>query len=123
MAWVHYNPNPCNCNVGDCTIRALTKALNKDWESVYAMLCAYGYMRHDMPSANHVWGECLRQNGFERYIVEDYGKIYTVKDFCRDNPNGTFVLAIQGHVVTVVDGDHYDTWDSGNEIPLYYWKR
>lgn len=36
---------------------------------------------------------------------------------------GTYILALSGHVVTVVDGDWYDTWDSGGEIPIYYWVR
>lgn len=78
----------------------------------------------DMPSANSVWGAYLRENGFKRYIVDDHDQnVYTVQDFCRDNPIGLFVLAIQGHVVCVEDGDWFDTWDSGKEIPLYYWKR
>lgn len=47
----------------------------------------------------------------------------TVKDFCKENPIGTYILAISGHVVAVIDGDYFDTWDSGEEIPIYYWKK
>lgn len=121
---VPYNPNPGNNHVGDCTIRAICKATGKRWEQVYAGLAAYGFWLCDMPSANHVWGAYLRKNGFKRYLVDDHGKdMYTVEDFCRDNPQGTYVLAINGHVVCVVDGLFYDSWDSGQEIPLYYWAR
>lgn len=117
-----YNPNPNGNRVGDCTIRALSKATGKDWERIYAEVSALGFALRDMPSANHVWGACLRRNGFERHIIDDKGQdIYTVNDFCRDNPQGTYVLAIDGHVVCVVDGFYYDTWDSGREIPIYYW--
>ena len=28
---------------------------------------------------------------------------------------------ISGHVVAVIDGNYYDTWDSGDKIPIYYW--
>lgn len=124
MAYIYYNPNPLHKNIGDCTIRALTKALGKDWDEVYAGVSAVGYRLKDMPSANHIWGAYLRLHGFNRYIVDDNGKdIYTVEDFCKDNPDGVFILAIQGHVVCVCHGNYYDSWNSGHEIPLYYWKR
>lgn len=119
-----YNPNPARSRVGDCTIRAICKATDQSWEAVYAALSVYGLMGCDMPSANHVWGAYLRKKGFTRHIVDDHGKdFYTVEDFCRDNPKGTYILAIDGHVVCAVDGFYYDSWDSGQEIPLYYWTR
>lgn len=122
--WKPYNPNPARNQVGDCTVRAISKALEQDWETTYAGLTAYGFMLCDMPSANHVWGAYLRKKGFRRYIVDDHGEdVYTVDDFCRDNPHGVYVLAIPGHVVCVCDGCYYDSWDSGQEIPQYYWTR
>lgn len=36
---------------------------------------------------------------------------------------GRCVLAIDGHVVCVVDGFYFDSWDSCGEIPIYYWAR
>ena len=39
------------------------------------------------------------------------------------HPDGVYVLGLQGHVVTVVDGLYYDTWDSGERLVLNYWKR
>lgn len=120
----YYNPNPKGSRVGDCTIRAISKATGKEWEAVYAGLSAYGYMLADMPSANHVWGAYLKREGFKRYFVDDHGRdIYTVEDFCKDHPTGSYILAIEGHVVCVVDGRYYDSWDSGNEIPIFYWTR
>lgn len=122
--WEYYNPNPVRNRVGDCTVRAISKALHQDWEKTYAGLTFWGYCLSDMPSANYVWGAYLRRNGFERHIVDDHGKdVYTVTDFCNDNESGTYILAIDGHVVCVEDGYYYDTWDSGDEIPIYYWKR
>ena len=122
--FVEYNPNPSRNRVGDCTVRAITKAMNSTWEQVYAGLTAYGFMCRDMPSANNVWGRYLRQNGFKRYLVDDKDmEIYTVEDFCIDHPIGTYILAIDGHVVCVEDGYYYDSWDSGDEIPIYYWMK
>lgn len=122
--YIQYNPNPSRNRVGDCTVRAITKAMNSTWEQIYAGLTAYGFMYRDMPSANSVWGKYLRQNGFKRYLVDDMDKdLYTVEDFCIDHPDGTYILAIEGHVVCVQDGHYYDSWDSGEEIPIYYWTK
>lgn len=122
--WKPYNPNPKLNRVGDCTVRAITKATGKTWEQVYAALTAYGFMWCDMPSANHVWGNYLKSQGFVRDFVDDHGQaLYTVDDFCRDHPTGTYILAIDGHVVCVEDGFYWDSWDSGQEIPIYYWTR
>lgn len=116
----YYNPNPCNKRVGDCTVRAICKILNKEWQDVYIDLCIDGLLQCDMPSSNNVWGNYLKKEGYERYIVPD-GE--TVESFCIKHPNGKYLLALQSHVVTIENGNYYDMWDSGNEVPLYYWKR
>lgn len=122
--WVQYNPNPVNRSVGDCAIRALTKALGIDWETAYLLVAANGYGMGDMPSADSVWGAVLRQNGFYRNAVPNTcPDCYTAADFAQDHPHGTFVLGFGGHVATVKDGDIYDSWDSSNEIPQFYWYR
>ena len=107
--WVYFNPNPVRGQrVGDCTVRLMVQA------------CALS----DMPSANYVWGSYLAKQGFHRKLVDQSERyIYTVNDFCADHPTGTYILCIDGHVVTVQDGRYFDTWDSGNEIPVYYWER
>ena len=121
MAYVHYNPNPSKRNTVDCTIRAICKALDQDWHTTYIGLALEGYLRDDMPEANHVWGAYLRRNGFARRIIPDTRpECYTVSDFATDNPIGTYVLGLSSHVVTIVNGDWYDSWDSGQEIPIYY---
>lgn len=124
MSYIKYNANPIHKHVGDCTVRAISTALNQSWETTYIGLMIQGFIMCDMPSANHVWGAYLKSKGFTRHILSDlYPDYYTVSDFCKDNPYGIFILAISGHVVAVIDGDYYDTWDSGNEISIYFWKR
>lgn len=124
MAYVYFNPNPVGRRVGDCAVRAVAKALDIDWEAAYSILTANGFLMGDMPSSDSVWGAALRQRGFFRRAMPDTcPDCYTVSDFCRDNPRGTYVLGLGGHVVTVVDGDLFDSWDSSNEIPVYVWER
>lgn len=122
--WIKYNANPAGRQVGDCTVRAVSKVLDEDWEQSYSGMALQGFMLCDMPSANHVWGAYLRSKGFERHIIPDTcPDCYSVKDFCKDHPKGRFLLALSGHVVCIIDGNYFDTWDSGNETPIYYFKK
>ena len=77
----------------------------------------------DWGNNNSVWGAYLKHLGYRKYSIPDScPDCYTVKDFCRDYPVGTFILGIGDHVVCVKDGDYYDAWDSGREVPVFYFK-
>lgn len=120
----YYNPNPYGKAVGDCVVRALTILLDDDWHNVYADLTMQGSFMGDMPSSNVVWGEYLKENGFRQFPLQDMcPACYTIRDFCMDFPIGKYLVATGSHVVAVVDGNYYDTSDSGNEVPLYYWRK
>lgn len=122
MSYQFFNPNPAGRFVGDCTVRAICKLLDQDWDTVYVGTVFQGFLNKDMPSGNATWGSYLRRQGYIREVVPNTcPDCYTVKDFCKDHPKGRYLLALDGHVVAVVDGDYYDTWDSGNELPIYYW--
>lgn len=120
--FIEFNPNPTARRVGDCAVRAIAKALDIDWETAYSKIVTNGFIMGDMPSSDSVWGAVLRQNGFYRSIIPNTcPDCYTVEDFCKDHPKGTFVLGFGNHVATVVDGDIYDTWNSEHEVPMYFW--
>ena len=122
--WRQYNANPTGNRVGDCVVRAISTATGKDWQKVYVELCIEGFILSDMPSANHVWGTYLADIGFEKNVIPDTcPRCYTVKEFCEDNDKGIYILATGSHVVAVIDGDYYDTWNSGDEVPVYYFRR
>ena len=122
--WIKYNPNPTGRLVGDCSIRAIAKALNVDWDTAFDMVSRNAKLMGDMPSSDSVWGAVLRQHGFNKVVIPNAcPDCYTVEDFCKDNPYGVFVIGFGGHVATVIDGDLYDSWNSSNLIPIYYWFR
>lgn len=124
MAYKYYNPNPFAKGIGDCTVRAISKVLDQSWDKTYIELCIEGYLMKDMPSSNDVWDSYLRGCGFVRKVIPNTcPNCYTVWDFCDDNPYGVFLLATGSHVLAVIDGDYYDSWNSGNEIPIYYYSR
>lgn len=121
----HYNPNPTGKSVGDCAVRALSKALGQSWEDTYISLALEGFVRGDLPNADAVWGPYLRRNGFQRHFIPDNcPDCYTVADFATDHTQGTYILSMPGrHVVAVVNGMYCDSWDSGGEVPTYYWSK
>lgn len=121
--YVYFNPNPNEKLVGDCVIRGISKVTGLSWNDTYLAICMCGFDVKDMPSSNDVWGSFLISKGFKRYLLPDTCPYcYTVQDFCSNHPVGTFLLATGSHVVAVEDGNYYDAWDSGKEIPMYYWK-
>lgn len=124
MKYEYFNNNPAGRRVGDCAVRAISKALNIDWEKAYVMLAINGFIMADIMNANNVIASVLRQNGFYRKSIDNTcPDCFSVKDFCKENPKGTFVLGTGTHVVTAIDGNYYDVWDSGDEIPIYYWTK
>lgn len=121
--WIYYNPNPTGRNVGDCAVRAISKAFDTDWENAFDLISDAARLMGDMPSADSVWGAVLRQHGFyRRAIPNTCPNCYSAEDFAYDHPYGTYVLGFGGHVATVKDGILYDSWNSSKEIPQYYWE-
>jgi hypothetical protein len=109
--------------VGDCVIRAISTALNQDWQTTFIELSVQGLMMCDLTSSNAVWGEYLKRKGYQKKPIVNDCNCYTIDDFCRDCPQGTYILGTGTHAVAVIDGDYYDFWQSGNELPIYYFEK
>lgn len=123
--YVYYNPNPVGRDsVGDCAVRAISRALNVDWDEAFDLLADVAKGMGDMPSSNSVISAVLRMHGFHRENLPRFCKdCYSIRDFARDNPVGLYVVGTGTHVVTIKNGDWYDAWDSADEIPQYFWTR
>ena len=120
-----YCNNPSgNLQAGDCVIRAICKVTGDTWEKIYTELSVEGYELRDWGNTNHVWDIYLRKQGFKRYACpDDCPCCYSVNDFANEHNKGSFIVATGTHAVAVVDGDYYDTWDSGNINPIYYYTK
>lgn len=121
--WKKHNENPVNNRVGDCVIRAISTALNQDWTTTFVGLCIESLMMFDLPSSNAVWGSYLAEKGYTRKAIPNSCKCYTVEDFCKEHPTGTYILGTGSHAITVISGDWIDVWDSGQECPIYYFTK
>lgn len=124
MAWRRYNPNPQGLRVGDCTVRAICAVTGRSWNDVHRDLCDLARDMADMPSADRVWWEMLRYNGFTRQaLIDRCPDCYTVGDFAEDHPRGIYVLGPHEHAVSVIDGDVWDSFDSRLTVPTYFFRR
>ena len=123
MPFIFYNPNPRKEQKKDCMIRAISKAINKEWEEVYIGLCCEGLERYEMPEA--VWASYLKKYGFEEKIIPCMcPRCMTVGRFAEKHPEGRYVVATsENNIVAIEDGDYFDTEDSGDEIVIYYFKK
>ena len=121
----YFNPNPVkNKRVGDCVVRAISKALDMSWEDVYVALTIEGYIVGDLLSSNAVWGDYLKSKGFIRDIIPfECPGCYGLLEFANEHPKGTYVVGTGSHAICVQDGIIYDAWDSSNEVPIYYYKK
>ena len=121
--WVNVNPNPQHKHVPDCVIRAICFALNMSWYEVYDDLCEVGRRDCNMPSADAVWGHYLQMRGFEPFLLpKTCPRCTTVRDFAKIYPEGTYIIGTGSHAVAVINGDYFDSWDSGDEIPSFFWR-
>lgn len=123
--WIYYNPNPVtDTPTGDCTVRAISKALGISWDHAHDLLTYQAKLMGRIQNNNAVFGAVLRRNGFLREAIPNTcPDCYTVQDFCDDHPYGLYVLGTGSHVVCIIDGDYYDSWNSGMELPQFFWYR
>ena len=121
--FVFYNPNPAGKLVGDCVIRAISKVEGQSWEDTVVGIVAEAFKLCDMPSSNYVWGSYLKSKGYARKNLPDTcPDCYTVRQFCEEHPDGKYIVATGTHAVAVVK-NIYDTWDSSDEVVMYYWEK
>ena len=122
--FIQTNPNPNGSYVGDCVVRAIALAEDRTWNETYINLCLTGLVMYDMPSSNRVWNEYLKTKGYTKHVVpDDCPRCYSIKDFSSEFFKGTYILGTGTHVVCVKDGNYLDTWDSGDETPIFYWTK
>lgn len=123
----YYQPNKKDIKdkYGDCVIRALTKAMDKTWVEVFDELVPIAREVQCYPSNDRCWIKYLENNGFVKGTlrVKAGQKRFTPSTFASKYSKGTYALSLAHHLVTVVDGTYYDTWDCGDNAVYTYWKK
>lgn len=120
--FVYLNLNPYKLNVHDCVIRAISAVTGVEWHDIFLRLSMIAYDLGMMPDSDRVWQTYLLSNGFIKYQVsEECPDCITIREFAKMHPNGNYILAATGHVVAVIDGNYYDTSDTGDYIANTIW--
>lgn len=125
--YVYFQPNKKDLKdkVGDCQIRAFCKALGLTWLEAFDLtmpicreLQTYTIFDCDLSKTK----AAMASLGFAYTGVSNKkGSVRpTVDEFAKNHPTGTFIVTVAHHVVAVVDGKYYDTWDSGYKS-MYGW--
>lgn len=121
--WINVNPNPRKRVGTDCVIRALCFAFGMSWYEVYDDLYLTGRQDCDWGSNDEVWGHYLMSRGCTPVVLpKACPRCMTILEFTKRYPSGIYIIGTGNHAVTVIDGDYYDSWDSGNEIASFFWK-
>ena len=122
--WIFANPNPCRKEEPDCVVRAISLATEQTWDEVHEDLCRLSGVLCTMPSVNWLWGRYLSMCGFEKFMLpESCPECVTVREFTRRFPEGTYVIGTGNHAICIRNGNHMDLWDSGDEVPTYFYRK
>lgn len=118
--FVYFNPHPKGLTTGDCVKRAMVKALEVDYLDAKRLLMkSKRELRLQAPlncltNVQHTFNNLL---GLSKLRVDQGG--YPVRLF---NKPGRWMVLTKQHLVAVVDGVIWDTWDCGNEIVRTAWQ-
>lgn len=114
----YYNANEFGNNIEDCSIRAISVAEHISWDEAYQKLSDYARARGLMLSSVISIESYLDDN---YYRIETYPE-QTVREFAEENPYGTYLITMSGHITILKDGIIYDTFDCTNRKIWSVWE-
>ena len=116
MSYMFYNANPESNDIWDCSVRALSKALDINWEAAYTILSDYARERGLMlDSVESIEG--FLDDNFERFCDLNM----TLGEFANTYSRGVFLVTMPGHITVVEDGVIYDSFDCSDRFIWCSW--
>lgn len=117
MAFHFYNANARGNYVNDCVVRAISLAEGKSWDETYKELSILA--QHEGILLDDVeFVENYLDTKYERQC--HYAK--TVGEFMNEFPVGIYLVTMENHITTIVDGILYDTFDCQNRRMWCAWE-
>ena len=126
--WVTYNANTRGTRTGDCTARAISLAFNKDYTATRKLL-------NDSAKTHYDWNYNTHDNCIK--VIRELGggdltantEKVSVDYFADTHISGTYIVWCSengvsnkgNHLVTIIDGTVYDSWDSRKYFVKGYW--
>lgn len=122
LSFVHYNPHPKGLYTGDCVKRALTKAIEIDYNRVSQMLIQEMHNQgFSVNNIEQVYGPVLRKFGFSEYTGSIQFHNKNVFQLSKLFPKGIVVIQSHKHLATMVDGQLFDSWNSSTNQAKKIW--
>lgn len=117
--WREFNPNPKERNIGDCTLRSYCAAFDISWDEAFDIASQIAKENSTLVQyvADKVLTEhfnCTVSDKYNKKTVKGKDRI-TVNEFAMTHPYGTYILHVRSHQVTIIDGEYWDSWDSGDK--------
>ena len=113
------NLNPMNELENDCVNRAIALALNEDYLLIQRKLELVGELFECEKLCVCCYKFLLDEiYGLER--IEEYAGC-TIEEFSQYHPKGTYLIRVDNHLTTLIDGTIYDIWDCRDEIVRIVW--
>ena len=118
-----FNAHPKGIKTGDCVVRAIATATNKD----------YLECRRELNQKKHELGF----SGYKdtlflyKYLESNPRLIFKAvkgeprikgSDFTELHPKGTYILKMAGHITACIDGVILDTWDCSYRSVYTAWE-
>ena len=117
--YIRYTRNPKN-ETNDCIIRSIANAEDRDWVDVMRDMCDLAISMYNMPNAYEVNQAYMEKKGYPEEYTFASDNI-TVETFCEQHPEGRWVVLLEDHALSVINGDFYDLTNSLNEKVVSYW--
>ena len=125
--YIYFQPNKKDLKdkYGDCVIRSLCKALNMEWLDVFDEMQPMSREMQVPFNCRPCYEKYIESKGLKYYGISNKkgSKRPTVESFAKEHKEGTYILRVAHHLVTVVNGYYYDTWDCGKKSLYGYWER
>ena len=120
MEFIEYNANPKHLKTGDCVIRAISFALNKDYIETYRELFEIGIEKCNLINHKKVFEQYLNNLKISKKRIN--GRL-TVETFINNvaEVNKTYIIDLGKHLTVVIDKVLYDIWNCCNKnIESYF---
>lgn len=122
--WKYFQSSKKRKRSSDCSIRALMVAEKMTWEQSFDYLCKFARKVQDMPNETRVLSKAIESFGYKPQKIEMVNhRKPTVAEFGKEHPKGKYLIFTSGHVVCMINGNWYDTWDCGDCKVLKYFSK
>lgn len=113
-----YNINPQQLIESDCVCRAISAALDIDYEIIKRKLYLIGEL-FECEQLSVCCYQHLLEQVFE--LVSHDAKGRTVYEIVKEYPTDILIIRMDGHLTMAACGVVYDLWDCREEIADIFW--